>query len=247
MSLTKNNRFGITSTQLKILAMALMLLDHLWATIVPGNAWMTYVGRMAFPIFAFQIAEGYVHTSDCKKYLKRLFIFALISEIPFNLMSTGSPIFPFHQNVMFTLLLGLLGIRAVDKMKRDRSTKQLLKTLASVFGILLLALVGFVDYGVMGVCTVMMFYIFRDVPFAKLMQLASMILMNITFFKGLYVYVDVFGRELEILVQGFAVLALIPIWLYNGQKGNSSKALQYCSYAFYPAHMLILYLIAIVI
>ena len=72
-------KFGLTATHLRILALGLMLLDHLWATVVPGNNWMTYVGRMAFPIFAFQAAEGYHHTHDFKGYCKRLAIFALVS------------------------------------------------------------------------------------------------------------------------------------------------------------------------
>ena len=109
----------INSNTLKTLAMVFMLIDHLWATVIPGNQWMTCVGRLAFPIFAFMISEGYVHTSDFKKYAKRLLIFGLIAEIPFNLMSAGGFFFPFHQNVMFTLLLGLLSIREIDKFKKN--------------------------------------------------------------------------------------------------------------------------------
>ena len=74
-----------TSASLHIIAMILMLCDHLWGTIVPGNDWLTCIGRISFPMFAFMIVEGYFHTSNLKNYVKRLLIFALISEIPFNL------------------------------------------------------------------------------------------------------------------------------------------------------------------
>ena len=143
-------KFGLTATHLRILALSLMLLDHLWGTIVPGNNWMTYVGRIAFPIFAFQAADGYFHTHDFKGYCKRLAIFALISEIPFNLMIMGSPIFPFHQNVMLTLLLGLLACKAWDHRKWWKLAL-----------ILLAGIITFPDYGVLGVASVLMFHVFR--------------------------------------------------------------------------------------
>lgn len=99
---------------LKLLAMALMLCDHMWATVVPGNQWMTNLGRLAFPIFAFQIAEGYARTHNFRQYLGRMFLFALISEIPFNMITGGGLLFPFHQNVMFTFCLALLMLRLAD-------------------------------------------------------------------------------------------------------------------------------------
>ena len=99
--------FNISASVLHILAMIFMLFDHLWATIIPGNQWLTCLGRLAFPLFAFMIVEGYFHTSSLQRYVLRLFIFALISEIPFNLMYSSSFIYPYHQNVIWTLLLGL--------------------------------------------------------------------------------------------------------------------------------------------
>ena len=88
----------IDSLGLKLIAVIAMMLDHMCYTVIPGNMWMTWVGRIAFPIFAFLIVEGYFHTKNVKKYALRLLIFALISEVPFNLMVSGSVFFPFHQN-----------------------------------------------------------------------------------------------------------------------------------------------------
>ena len=108
---------------LRALACLLMLCDHMWATIVPGNEWMTWVGRLAFPIFAFQIAEGFLHTSNFRKYAVRLLIFGLVSEVPFDLVYGSTMLYPFHQNVMFTLLLGLLAVKALDNAKEKHTVK----------------------------------------------------------------------------------------------------------------------------
>lgn len=212
----------LTAAHLRILALFLMLLDHLWATVVPGNLWMTCVGRMAFPIFAFQAAEGYHHTHDFRGYCKRLALFAVISEIPFNLMISGSPFFPQHQNVMLTLLLGLLCCRAYDSRN----------WLAMVLWLLAGAFTR-CDYGAAGVWTVLTFHAFRG---EKLGQLLMLLLINLFCYDG----PEIALGPLTFPLQTFAVLAWLPIALYSGEKGRGGKALQYGSYLFYPVHMLIL-------
>ena len=140
-------------------------------------------------------------------------------------MTMSSPIFPFHQNVMLTLLLGLLACRAYDRRRWG-----------SVVGWIILGAVTFCDYGTLGVVTVLMFHIFRG---QKLCQLLMLIAINYFGYEGQHLLL---GR-LEIPVQAFAILAFIPIFLYNGEKGRGGKALQYGSYVFYPLHMLILWLL----
>ena len=110
-------KIGITSFGLHVFAMAFMLLDHLWATIMTSQHWMTNVGRLAFPIFAFMIAEGYFRTRNIKKYMGRWFAFALITEIPFNLMTGGGLLYPYHQNVLWTFLIAIICMIGIDKIK----------------------------------------------------------------------------------------------------------------------------------
>lgn len=233
----------LTAAQLRWIALGAMLLDHLWAMVVPGNQWMTYVGRIAFPIFAFQIAEGFRRTSDVRRYALRLLAFACLSEIPFDLMYASTVFYPFHQNVMFTLLLGLLAVRGLDRAREERTVRAAALGLLGLLGAWLAGALGMVDYGGKGVLTVVVFYVFWDFPLARLGQLVCLFLLNMVFFRGEYVTLELFGRVLELQTQGFALLALVPIWLYGGEKGRGGRALQYGSYAFYPLHMLALYLV----
>lgn len=234
---------GLTSNMLRTVAIIFMLSDHIWATYMSFGNWMTYLGRLAFPIFAFQIAEGYIHTSSFKRYALRLLGFAVVTEIPFNLFYSSRFFNPYHQNVLFTFLLGLMAIHVIDGLKKNFSAKKLALSVLWLLLICAGSVLGFVDYGFKGMLMVVMFYVLRDFPFAWAAQLVAMILINIVFFEGLVVPVELFGKTVEIPTQGFAVLSLIPIWLYGGRKGASGKALQYGFYAFYPVHMLVLYLI----
>ncbi len=231
---------GINALQLKILAMVFMLCDHMWATVIHGNDWLTCVGRLAFPIFAFQIAEGYAHTRDPKAYRRRLLVWALISEIPFNLMTGGWLINPLHQNVLFTFWLSLIIIGRIDKAQERSGFMGWLMTLVWLALGYVLGFVGFVDYFGYGVFMTAGFYLFRR---SRINQFFMMAVVNILWMKGLVYPVMIFGQEWLIPQQAFALLALIPIWLYNGEQGPYNKTIRRLCYAFYPAHILILSLI----
>ena len=147
-------QFDLSAAALHILAMAFMLLDHLWATLFLSQEWMTCVGRLAFPIFAFMAVEGYFHTHSFKKYAQRMLIFALLSEIPFDLMYGGTWFYPVHQNVIWTLLIGLLGIRAMEAVREKGKTWLYLLTCVAVTVLgFALGTLGMVDYYGMGVLT----------------------------------------------------------------------------------------------
>ncbi|MGN0679468.1 MAG: TraX family protein [Oscillospiraceae bacterium] len=242
----KNEKFeGISSFALHIIAMTLMLCDHLWATILPAQEWLTCIGRIAFPIFAFMIVEGYFHTSNVRKYILRLLVGAVISEVPFNLITASSIFYPFHQNVLWTFLIGLLSITLVEKIKTYK--KWWLTVLISIVVVLLgslLGTIGMVDYFGVGVVTVLVFYFFRGRKWwCFLGQLVCLTILNVFVLGGYYYSIPIAGYEIEIVQQGFALLALIPIWLYRGKQGYHSKPFQYFCYAFYPVHLMILYLI----
>ena len=241
----KERKFDLTSRWLHIFAMSFMLLDHMWATVLSDYGWMTQVGRIAFPIFAFMTVEGYVHTSNFKKYMTRLLVSAVISEIPFNLMLSGSVFYPYHQNVIWTFLIALSLVHLNELAKKKE--KWWLTLLTAVGTTLLgyvIGLITFVDYNAGGILMVLVFYFFRGRNWWNyIIQFAALYYINVEILQGLYFEVEIFGRTVEVVQQGLALFALPFIWLYKGRPGKKSKAFQYFCYAFYPAHMLVLWLI----
>ena len=229
----------MSSFALHIIAMIFMLCDHMWATILDYE-WLTCIGRIAFPIFAFLITEGYIHTSNINKYIKRMVIFAIITEIPFNLMVSASPIYPFHQNVLWTFVISLLTL----KYHNFDNTKNIFKSILIIILAIIIATITMCDYFGAGVMMVVGFYIFRK---SKLLQLLMMIYVNMILLQGYSYPIDIAGYTYYFPQQGFAVLSLIFIWLYNGKQGYHAKWFKIFCYAFYPLHMLILYILTIVL
>ena len=233
---------GLNALQLKIIAMVCMLLDHMWATIIRGNDWMTCVGRLAFPIFAFQIAEGYARTRDRKAYRRRMLLWALISEIPFNLM-LGGVLYPFHQNVMFTFWIALLFLEPVDCARQRGGGVGALIFLGWTLLAFSLGTLTMADYYGYGVLMVILFHVARNAPAEKLLQLIGLYWINFRMMGGQVYPFALFGWEFEFPQQGFALLALVPIWLYNGEQGPYNKTIRRLCYTFYPAHILALVMI----
>ena len=220
----------LSGSALKTIALVSMIIDHV-AFVLSGifsktlfsigaksySAYsiMRWIGRLAFPIYCFLLVEGFLHTKDRKKYALRLFIFALISEIPFNLANRMKLTYS-GQNVFFTLCLRCLGMMCVEYFRSDRP-----KMLFSLIALLAVSLLLKADYGITGFCFIMMMYALRE---QKILQaVVGCGILSSTWIAG---------------------LAFIPINLYNGERGFiKGRALQYCYYAIYPVHFLILYLI----
>ena len=240
--------FDLSAAALHLLAMTFMLMDHLWATLLPAQMWLTHVGRLAFPIFAFLAVEGYFHTRSFKRYALRMLLFAVLSEVPFDLMYGGTAFYPVHQNVIWTLLFGLLGIRLMEAARaKGRRWLYILICAAVIVLGFALGTLGMVDYYGAGVLTVFVFYFFRERRWWCLLgQRAALYWLNVAVLSGQMYPVTLFGREIELCEQGLALLALVPIWLYRRRQGHHSKVFQYACYAFYPAHMLVLALLAMI-
>lgn len=224
-------RFRILSgSVLKALALFAMLVDHSAICFQPllgkylftllDQRFTPYVlmrgfGRIAFPLFCFLLAEGFRHTRDRRRYALSLLLFALLSELPYNLFNTGALSYP-RQNVFFTLLLGFLGIWVIDRFRREQGKMALL--LAGLFAAAYLLKA---DYGWKGFCFVLLTYLLAEQPAVQLFA----------------------GLALLSWPTGVA-LAYLPMNLYSGERGFiRGKALKYGCYAFYPLHLLLLWLL----
>lgn len=202
----------LLSGDIPLLRMSLLTLGE---TSITVYYLLRRIGRLAFPIFCFLISEGYLHTRNKKRYARNLLLFALISELPFNLMAGGSLFFPGKQNIYFTLLMGLLMIHIAETVPEEWKKALLLLGAAG------LTLLLDADYGLKGALLVLLVYVLR----------------SRSALRAVLAY--------PLLSGGLAALAaFLPISLYNGKRGFIQKPLvKYSFYLFYPLHILLLLLI----
>lgn len=211
-----------------------MLCDHTGDAFIGHFSFLNLIGRIAFPIFAFQVVQGYIHTHNVRKYALRLFIFAFISQIPFMLfLSTFYD--SYYLNIFFTLFLGVICLYIFDKIEN--------KYLGTLFAILICAIAQFiqVDYGAYGIAVIFLFYIFNNV-FPNRKMIMCLIFLFITIIKylpNIISYPSVAYVYIVCII--FTSISLLPICTYNGKQGPKIK---YLFYKFYPVHLLILYFLS---
>ena len=212
---------------LKWIAIVTMLIDHVGYIFMSGfSSYLIFrsIGRLAFPIFAFFIAEGCYMTKNVHKYLLRLFAFVLISELPFDFAFHGTWVYIGYQNIFFTLLLGVLSIYLYNRLL-DKG--EINKYFALVPPVIMAAVAEFLhtDYGGIGVLIIFFLYYFRE----------SFSMRALVLLSGNIILAILSGP-----IQLLGALTIIPLYFYNGRKGMDIK---YFFYAFYPAHLLILAII----
>ncbi|NLJ58002.1 MAG: hypothetical protein GX339_04055 [Tissierellia bacterium] len=209
---------------LKLIALSTMIIDHYGAIFQSNINIYRIIGRLAFPIYCFLLVEGFIHTSNIKKYAQRLLIFAFISELPFDLAFYGRIGFE-HQNIFFTLFIGLVTMYFLEnKNERYNLSRKTVIVLSCMLATLLRT-----DYQLIGIIYILAFYFAKDFPKKKRFTILALIMILINLSIG--------------WIQEFSVLALVPIYFYNNEQGVSNKFLQISFYLAYPAHLLIFYLI----
>lgn len=222
----------MSSFVLKIIACITMFCDHFGNYYFKSTTVLNYIGRFAFTIFAFQIVQGYMHTKDIKKYIKRLFIFAIVSQAPFMLFSYYISNNLFAINVVWTLLFGLLTVLIYDKYNRFTG-------ISCCFSLGLIAEVLKFDYGFYGVFIVFMFYLLRDNKLSMSIVFILSVILKFyysTIKYSLPISYIFCGNKYSVLMYS-TCLSIIPILFFNGKKGKDAK---YLFYIFYPLHLSIL-------
>lgn len=218
----------LTSFMLKIIAICAMAIDHIGDGFIGHFSFCNLIGRIAFPIFAFFIAEGYIHTSSKKRYAIRLLLFGILSQIPFSLFcSTFTN--EFTLNIFFTLLAGLLAVWFYDTAK---------KKIMGFSGVLVLCLLAeflHFDYGFYGVWIIFLFFLCRD------FEALRILLFSVSTF--LFYLPTIIRSDFYYITYLLPICTIAPLFLMHFYQGKQGKKLGLFFYVFYPAHLLLIWLI----
>ena len=220
----------LSNFDLKLIAIITMTIDHIGVVFgTPFYNLLRAVGRLSFPIFAFLLTEGYVHTKSFSKYFFRLLVLALFSEVIYDYVFFGSFIYIDANNIFFTLALGLLTLFLLDKskglIKRYFKDKVDLVIILPITYLLIVVIMGLMgeflsfSYGMLGILVISFFYLFKkNFPLTVLSVSLSTLILGDT-------------------MQYFSLFSLILICFYNKKLGKKCKLF---FYLYYPLHILVL-------
>ena len=220
----------LNSFHIKILACLFMLIDHIGAFLFPDPQFigLRIVGRLAFPLFAFMVANGYYYSKNRRNYLLRLLIFGAAIQIPYSIVLSQFG-FPQMFNIFFTLSLGLLSIMAYE-YQRERFGNH-----SGMVWMLLLAAVGELigaDYGAYGVILIFLAHVFYASPLRLALGWGALNL--------LYFFLSEAGAVNMSTIQVYSVFSIFMVAAYNNKEGRKAKLF---FYIFYPLHIAALFLI----
>ena len=214
----------LDSTALKIIAMISMVLDHVGDNFFPDQTWMRILGRIALPIFAFCICEGYTHTRDKVKYLKRMLLFGAVSEIPFDLVTSDKVLEFSHQNIMLTFSWALIALMLFDRVTEKKKKSSFLIGAGVLLLFMICSIILMLDYSFLALVLIFVCYLLRNRELWIRNTAAAAVH---ALFRNVGIY-------------WFGLLGFLPIFLYNGKRGRGYKWL---FYIFYPGHLLLIWLI----
>lgn len=228
----KGRELRVSSFMLRLLALLCMAVDHAGLALFPNIGAFRCVGRVAFPIYCFLLTQGFLHTRDLRAYARRLTLFAILSEIPFDLLIFGRIVCGVEQNALFSLLLGLLALYGAHTLKH-----QPLPITVYAFILCLIAMITRVSFGWLSIALCLCFYYFRDSK-PRMALCAGLILSLYTLSLRLS------GVALSwVLVSLCALFSLPVILLYNKKRGPRAPLLTFLFYSAYPLHIAALVLI----
>ncbi|MGM0379505.1 MAG: TraX family protein [Bacillota bacterium] len=268
---TKKSNNSNRNDLLKLFAMFTMLIDHIGYLFFPNILLFRTIGRMAFPIFAYHLSIGYSKTSNLRNYIIRLFIFGLITYIPYSFFNPKLKFNPFKLNILFTLGISLIFIYLYDNAKKHFTLfiekKDLKYILFSIISIIFMFFIlifdnqlstffpkGGLEYGAYGILLVLIFHLFKDKPIKLII---SFIILNFGYAfnyhlnyletKSLSNILLIFFNNNLLNLSGYffqarSIFSLFFIYIFKNID-SSFKLNKWIGYLFYPGHIAILVLI----
>lgn len=246
-NLESRKKRGINAFVIRVYGLCLIAVSLVFQVFpVQGDDWHNYLGWISFPVFAFLLSEGFVHTSDKLRYFARLLLFAIITEIPYNIYTAGKLLNTKAQNGMFTLCLGFMVVFLIDFIQKKFNNMVISGAVmyaAGLAGFKLASLIN-LEFASFGIMIVVLFYLRTKVSYPKLLLFGFLMLMIFYLASESYIVLSFGALQYTMPHRGLFLFAIIPIYMYNGERGPNKLWLQIADYCAYPAMLTIMAIVS---